>query len=152
MTLPFGIRTGRLLLTAVLVSCSDTLVPLPLPPGSQRFVPESVFRAWWAQMEACSGKSAPFDRVTWYVVPGEEPFHVPNHAQPVLGYWDPADNRIVLLQYLPERRAPTVRHEALHAITRTLGHPDEYFVLKCGAVIDGPENPDEHGSGDLRPL
>jgi hypothetical protein len=108
-----------------------------------QFFPEPVYRQWWAQMEQCSGRTALYDAVTWYVVPGEVPFRVPNHAQPVLGYWDPGDNRIVLLQYLPDRRAPTVRHEALHAITRTLGHPAELFVTKCGAVIDGPENPDE---------
>jgi hypothetical protein len=135
--------TARVVAVALLLltGCKETLVPLPLPEGSRPFVPEPVFRAWWAQMEACSGKSAPFDRVTWYVVPGEVPFRVPNHPQPVVGYWDPADNRIVVLQFLPNRRAPLIRHEALHAITKRLDHPDEYFVEKCGAVIDGPENP-----------
>jgi hypothetical protein len=137
-----GVALAMNLLT-MLASCGDAVAPLPLPPGSQQFTPEPVVRAWWAQIEQCSGKHASYDLVTWYVVPGEEPFHVPHHAQPVLGYWDPADNRIVLLQFLPERRAPTVRHEALHAITRALGHPPEYFVEKCGATIMGPENPDD---------
>lgn len=135
-----AVALGGLLLA---MGCSDVLVPLPLPAGSRRFEPEPVFRRWWAQMEACSGRHASYDAVTWYVVLGEEPFHVPHHDQPVLGYWDPADNRIVLLEFLPNRRAPTVRHEALHAITRTLNHPAEFFVDRCGAAIDGPENPDE---------
>ena len=126
----------------VFIRCSNALVPVPLLEGARQFTPEPVFRRWWAQMEVCSGQQSSYDAVTWYVVPGEEPFRVPNHAQPVLGYWDPADNRIVLLQFLPDRRAPTIRHEALHAITRSLGHPPEYFVDRCGAVIDGPENPD----------
>lgn len=132
-----------LALLVAAVGCKDTLVPLPLPQGSRQFFPEPVFRAWWAQMEACAGKTAPFDAVTWYVVPGDEPFLVPHHAGSVLGYWDPADNRIVLLQILPDRRAPFVRHEALHAITRRVDHPRVYFIERCGAVINGPENPYE---------
>jgi hypothetical protein len=94
-------------------------------------------------MEACAGRAAPFDAVTWYLVPGETPFRVPRHAQPVLGYWDPADNRIVLLEFLPERRAPYIRHEALHAILGRTDHPAAYFDTRCGATIHGPENPDQ---------
>ena len=63
----------------------------------------------------------------------------------VVGYWDPADNRIVLLQFLPDRRASYIRHEALHAIIRRVDHPDEYFVRRCLNVIHGPENPDDSG-------
>ncbi|MBK6457073.1 MAG: hypothetical protein IPF87_13530 [Gemmatimonadetes bacterium] len=138
-------RPARGLLLAVLatVSCSDRLVPLPLPEGSRQFLPEPVYRAWWAQMEACAGKRASFDAVSWYVIPGEEPIAIPHHPLRALGYWDPGDNRIVLLQFLPDRRAPVVRHEALHAITRRIDHPPEYFVTRCGAVIVGPENPYE---------
>ena len=134
------------IVASLVSSCAGVVEPLALPPGSFRFDPEPVFRAWWAQMESCSGKRASFDAVTWYAIPGETPFRVPRHDYAVVGYWDPADNRIVLLQYLPLRRASYIRHEALHAITRRLDHPDEYFKRRCGAVIDGPENPDDPGS------
>lgn len=39
------------------------------------------------------------------------------------------------------RRAAYVRHEALHAILRSLDHPREFFVERCGNVINGPESP-----------
>lgn len=122
-------------------SCADETGPLPLPRGARRFTPDAVYRAWWHEMELCADRSGDFAAVSWYLYPGETPFRVPGHANPVLGYWDPADNRIVLLEFLPERRAPYIRHEALHAILRRIDHPAEYFQRRCGAVIDGPETP-----------
>lgn len=61
-------------LALLFVSCKNALVPLTLPEGSRQFFPEPVFRAWWAQMEVCSGMTSSYDLVTWYVVPGEVPF------------------------------------------------------------------------------
>ena len=86
-----------------------------LPAGARRFTPEPIFREWWAQVEACAERQASFDAVSWYVVPGEVPFEAPGVAEAVLGYWHPADNRIVLLEWVPNRTS-LVRHEALHAI------------------------------------
>ena len=121
------------------LSCSDPVTPLP--DTAREFVPETVYREWWHQMEVCSGRTASFDDVRWYVVPGEEPFHVAGLDRPVVGYWDPHRNWIVLLQFLPNQRAPVIRHEALHAILRTTEHPPEFFVDRCGAVIDSPDSP-----------
>lgn len=128
-------------LCLTLVACSDTLVPLPLPEGAQEFRPELVYRGWWQEMEICSARSADFDAVRWYIIPGEIPFRVPTHDYPVLGYWDEAANRIVLLSFLPARRAPYIRHEMLHAILRRVDHPAEFFERRCGPTIDGPETP-----------
>ncbi len=125
-----------------LSGCRDPLAPVPLPDGAVAFTPEAVYRDWWAQMEVCSGVSASFDDVHWYVVRGEVPFRVKGVDYPVVGYWDPQANRIVLLEYLPNQRAPVIRHEALHAILRRTDHPSEYFVDRCGAVIGGPDSPD----------
>ena len=130
---------------ALFTSCRTSVAPLTLPAGSFQFQPEPVYRAWWAQMETCSGRKASFDAVTWYAIPGDRPFRVPGHNYDVVGYWDPADNRIVLLQFLPDRRASYIRHEALHAIIRRVDHPDEYFVRRCLNIIHGPENPDDSG-------
>jgi hypothetical protein len=123
------------------IACHDVISPTPLPPGAREFTPEAVYREWWRQMEECSGMTAPFDDVEWYVVPGEEPFRVEGVDYPVVGYWDPRDNRIVLLEYLPNQRAPTIRHEALHAILHRTDHPPEFFRDRCGAVIGGPDSP-----------
>lgn len=123
------------------ISCESATAPIPLPAGARRFTPEAVFADWWREMEICSGKTASYAAVEWYVVPGEEPFNVSTHQGPVVGYWDPGANRIVVLEYLPNRRAPVIRHEALHAITKRLDHPSEFFQDRCGAVINGPETP-----------
>lgn len=132
---------GPLLGLMLASACEDVLVPLELPAGSREFVPEPVFKVWWQQIEICSGRQASFDAVSWYVIPGETPFRIPNHDYDVVGFWDQVANRIVLLEILPDRRAPYVRHEALHAILRRTDHPDEFFVTRCGEVINGPESP-----------
>jgi hypothetical protein len=126
--------------TLIVPSCTNPVTPLP--DTAAEFVPETVYREWWHQMEECSGRTASFDDVRWYVVPGEEPFHVAGVDHAVVAYWDPRGNRIVVLQYLPNQRAPTIRHEALHAILRRTDHPPEFFVDRCGAVIDSPDSPD----------
>ena len=61
------------------------------------------------------GTQASFDAVSWFVVPGEVPFEAPGIPHAVLGYWHPADNRIVLLEWAPNRTS-LVRHEALDTI------------------------------------
>lgn len=132
-------------LLASSVACSDAIGPTPLPAHAQQFTPEPVFREWWQQMEDCSGMQASFDAVRWYVVPGEEAFYVQGVDYPVVGYWDKYDNKIVLLQYLPNERAPVIRHESLHAILHRTDHPALYFVEKCGGAIDGPDSPDGDG-------
>ncbi len=133
----------RWLLGAALVAagCKEPLEAVSLPPNAFEFTPEPVYRAWWAQIEQCAGRGSDFDAVRWYAVPGEVPFRVPTHSRPVYGYWDAVANHVVLLQYLPNRRAPIIRHEALHAIIKRTDHPREYFVQRCGDVIDGPESP-----------
>ena len=61
------------------------------------------------------GTTGLLDAVSWCVVPGEVPFEAPGASRAVLGYWHPADNRIVLLEWVPNRTS-LVRHEALHPI------------------------------------
>lgn len=126
--------------TLMAPACSEPVTPLP--DTAKEFFPEAVYREWWHQMEECSGRTASFDDVRWYFVPGEVPFHVAGVDHAVVGYWDPHGNKIVVLQYLPNQRAPTIRHESLHAILRRTDHPPEFFVDRCGAVIDSPDSPD----------
>lgn len=119
-------------------ACEEAVAPdLSLPEGARRFTPEPIFREWWAQVEACAGRRASFDAVSWFMVPGEVPFDAPGVSHAVLGYWHPADNRIVLLEWVPNRTS-LVRHEALHAILHRSDHPTEYFETRCGHVIDAP--------------
>ena len=120
---------------ATSVGCADTTAPLPA--GARPFTPEAVYREWWSQIVSCSGLTGNFQDVSWYVVPGEDPFTAPGVAQPVIGYWTRDGNRIVLLEWVPNRSA-LVRHEMLHALLRRADHPSAYFVEQCGAMINGP--------------
>jgi hypothetical protein len=119
-----------------LLACAEPTAP-PLPPGARPFTPEDVYREWWSQIERCSGLTRRFEAVSWYVVPGEDPFMAPGVDQPVIGYWTLGGNRIVLLEWVPNRSA-LVRHEVLHALLQRPDHPSKYFVDRCGAVINGP--------------
>ena len=136
------LRRSRVSAALLALTCAEPTSPVSLPDSAREFTPEPVFREWWAQMEVCSAERASFDAVRWYVVPGEEPFHVPGIDYPVVGYWDPTANRIVLLQFLPNQRAPVIRHEALHAIIRRTDHPAVFFQQRCASTIDGPDSPD----------
>jgi hypothetical protein len=118
-------------------ACTGQTDNSPLPPDARPFTPEPIYLTWWMQMETCSGLSADFTGVGWYVVPGEDPFIAPALGRTVLGYWQRAGNRIVLLEFVPSRTA-LVRHEMLHALLQRGDHPAAYFIDRCGAVIDGP--------------
>ncbi len=127
-------------LLPLLFACAASSEPSALPPDAVSFEPEPLFAEWWAQMEGCSGQTGDYTSIHWYVVPGEEPFIAPPLGKTVIGYWDPDDNRIVLLQYVPSRSA-LVRHEMLHALIRRGDHPPAFFQDRCGAVINGPGLP-----------
>jgi hypothetical protein len=85
-------------------------------------------------MELCSGLTGDFSSVNWYFVPGASSFI--EKGVEAAGAYYPQANDIVL----PESRlndSSDVRHEELHALLRwTFGHPQEYFVDKCGALVD----------------
>lgn len=91
-------------------------------------------------MEACARHTGSLAAVRWYYVPGFDPFPAPGISQPVLGYWHGSDNRIVLLQYVPNPPA-LIRHEMLHALLQRADHPTLYFQTRCGATIAGPPLP-----------
>jgi hypothetical protein len=117
---------------STLLACESAPTELSaLPPDAQVFTPEPIFREWWVQVEACSGRTGDYTSIHWYFVPGDEPFISPPLGKAVLGYWDSYDNRIILLQYVPNRSA-LARHEILHALLRRGDHPAEYFQDRCG--------------------
>ncbi|MBK8003952.1 MAG: hypothetical protein IPK12_08390 [Gemmatimonadetes bacterium] len=127
-------------LVACLAACGTEPQVPPLPDGAVAFVPDSTYPAYWAQMEACSGKRGSFTAVHWYYVPGFDPFPAPGVKDDVVGYWHPSDNRIVLLQNVPNPPA-LIRHEMLHALIRRTDHPTHFFVDLCGETIAGPPLP-----------
>jgi hypothetical protein len=107
------------------------LVTTPLPPNSEPFEPPAVYARWWAMTEACSGRSGDLAAVRWYRAPGRE---FAFHGRRAGGFWSPFGNRIVLTEALVEHGA-SVRHEMLHALIRTGGHPRSQFLGACAPIV-----------------
>ena len=120
------------LLLALAAGCESPTVP-PLPLGAVQFTPPAVYRVWWDLTQACSGLSGDFPRVTWYRVPDAETIPLGDGTQ-VNGYWNPAGNRIVLAADA-ELDGSLVRHEMLHALLRTDGHPRAAFIGRCAGTV-----------------
>lgn len=116
----------------ILGACSDRFMPAPLPSGAVPFGAPSIYRDWWAQVESCSGHSAAFSRVQWFVVPGTDAFVA--GGQRDYGLWIEHYRYIVL----GEGRigdSLTVRHEMLHDLSGRLDHPPEYFRHRCAGLV-----------------
>jgi hypothetical protein len=65
MSLARALRTGVLAACLLIAGgCSFE------PAGDQPMKAPLLYRTWWAQTEACSGRSGDFDRVQWFVVDG----------------------------------------------------------------------------------
>ena len=82
--------------------------------------------------ESCSGLTGSLDAISWYVVPESD--LVPLKGDSVSGYWALASNSIVLASSAVSNGS-IVRHEMLHALTRTPGHQRSYFLERCGGVV-----------------
>jgi hypothetical protein len=111
------------------------LITGPLPPGAERFTPPAVYARWWAMTAACSGRSGDLRAVQWYRVPGSDLVY---GGQLVGGYWSRNSNRIVIGEdHIREGRF--IRHEMLHALLRTAGHPRAQFLGACASLVSCQE-------------
>jgi hypothetical protein len=124
-----------LLAFAAGISC-DNLVDPPLPSGATQFSAPAVYTRWWAMVEQCSGLSGSLNAVHWYSTP-EQLWNPNNSTDPVEGYWSLASNRVVLNSN-DTIDGPTVRHEMLHALTRSGAHSRSAFLKGCGGVVSCP--------------
>ena len=126
------VRRAFLALAAlpVVMSCNDATAPR-LPAGSVRMQPLAVYDMWWQQTRQCAGRRGSLDAITWYEVPGAE--SIPTEIGNVQGMWLPG-NRIVIAGK-SVRHGPLVRHEMLHALLQTTGHPRADFIGRCDGVV-----------------
>jgi hypothetical protein len=127
-------RLKRSVLAAIALSaicaCSEITAPR-LPDGAIPMQPMAVYTLWWSFVEECSARSGDFNRVRWYVVPGAE--SIPTEIGSVQGMWL-SGNRIVVAGK-SVRHGPLVRHEMLHALLQTSGHPRADFIGRCDGVV-----------------
>lgn len=101
------------------------------PAGATAVDLGARFAAAWQATEQCSGLAGEPAGVPVFSVPGD---HILLDGRPVVAYWASTTNSIYIASfYLPSD--PVLRHEILHSLLRTGGHPREYFVTRCGSVV-----------------
>jgi hypothetical protein len=122
----------QLAMAATLLAACERLVDPALPSDAVAFNPPPVYTRWWAMTEACAGHSGSLASVKWDVVPNTSDFQL--NGETVSGYWTEGSNSIVLAAGV-RLDGSVVRHEMLHALTRTSGHPRVDFLEHCGGVV-----------------
>lgn len=118
---------GWVVVLAVMgLSCNSTgpsgALTAPVPPE---------YRVWFDRTVACSGRTLPFDRLQFFIVPGAD-FECPSGR--CVGRWEPP-YRIYLAEAWA-RSELVVRHEMLHALIGQPGHPDPPFARGCNLTWD----------------
>jgi hypothetical protein len=121
-----------LLLALPLLEACDLTGP-GLPAGAEPFVPPAVYQQWWQLTEQCSGSSGSYADASWYLVPGVDKIPLGDGTL-VNGRWDASGNRIILAGD-SEFAGDLVRHEMLHALLRSGGHPRNAFIARCAGTV-----------------
>jgi hypothetical protein len=153
---PNRLRASLLALVAG-ISCGHLTDP-PLPENALPLTPPPVYAGWWAMVEACSGIDGSLEGIHWFSTLGQ--LQDPNdNADAIAGYWSLAGNRIVL-STSDTIAGGVVRHEMLHALLRSTGHPRSAFLQACGGVVAcgqacvrdaGPPTPPASGTPTIAP-
>jgi hypothetical protein len=119
-------------LALITLGCSPaSLGPNSLPDGAVSLAAPTEYRSWWASTESCSGISGDFDQIAWYTVPGVSTMGTDIGEK--VGIWAYQDGQSTITiagEYVQHELV--VRHEMLHELLGREGHPDEYFVARCG--------------------
>lgn len=132
-----------LLAASAAVGC-DAKTPLD---GAVVFTPPSVYERWWALTESCSGLSGSLPRVQWMSAPASALQGAEGAG--TVAYWSSKDNRIVLATNAITN-GRIVRHEMLHALSRSRGHAGSLFRVRCDGVVRCDEAC-RSGGGAIRP-
>lgn len=126
---------GAIAAFAVAAGACTSITDPTLPTGAQTLAPPEVYARWWAMTSECAGVNGDLSAVQWYVVPDAQT--LPVDGRDVVAYWSQAGNQIVLTGPVV-LEGGAVRHEMLHALLRTGGHPRDQFLGKCAGVVNCP--------------
>lgn len=115
--LPLSAVTGKV------VHLDATLLVTPYPPPA-------IYRAWFREMEQCSGKRSaiPFDSLTFVAVHAEA--FAAKGRGPFLGYTYMDERTIAVVADSTGSRW-LVAHEMLHVVLGAPGHPQFPFLWPC---------------------
>jgi len=120
------------MVAVVMVACAtEPSADISLPEGAVLIEASAEYRDWWASTEACSGRTGDFEQITWYMVP--DVMTMTTGIGEKVGLWVRHDGRTAIVvagAYVNNELV--VRHEMLHDLLEREGHPDEYFVNRCG--------------------
>jgi hypothetical protein len=120
---------------AVAAGACTHITDATVPAGAQTLAPPEVYARWWALTSECAGITGDLAAVHWYVVPNAQT--LPVNGNDVAAYWAEVGNQIVLTGPIV-LDGGAVRHEMLHALIRTGGHPRDQFLGKCAGVVACP--------------
>lgn len=130
----FPAAIGTLLFLGL--ACTDFTAPT-LPPADQ-FEAPPAYRTWWDEVAACSGRAGDFEAVRFYRAPGAGEdsltYRDRRTGRSYYGEWDPRSNSIYLA-WGQLQSSNIVRHEMLHAVLRSVGHPRRYFDGACSPLV-----------------
>ena len=115
-----------------LVAASGCAWITGVPASARPMNPPAIYERWWTMVETCSGHVASFASVRWYRTPGAS---VGLNGTDVLGYYSPSGHFIVVSDSMVDDGAG-VRHEMLHALLNSTGHPRDEFLGACADVVD----------------
>lgn len=128
----YKLAACSLIVTLSVASC-DQVVDPDLPSSATSFTPPPAYTLWWKMTEACSGVSGSFADVEWYQVPDGVPLEL--DGEPVSAYWSAGSNRVTVSSGLV-RNGQIIRHEMLHALMKSKGHPRDAFLEACAGTVE----------------
>src|SRR5689334_5828736 len=126
---------GAIAAAAIAAGACTSITDPALPTGAETLSPPEVYARWWAMTSECAGVGGDLSAVHWYVVPDAQ--SLPVNGREAAAYWSQAGNQIVLTGPVV-LDGGAVRHEMLHALLRTGGHPRDQFLDKCAGVVNCP--------------
>jgi hypothetical protein len=121
----------------------------PYEPSDARPIdPPAGFVTWWQKTEDCSGRTGDFQRVRWFVVPGDM-FECPGGE--CVGHWQDPHHIYISEAWIDNELV--VRHEMLHDLLGRPGHPNPPFGQGCPltwATWGGPGSALRQGGVTIR--
>ena len=118
---------------AMLALLSCGLLNPDFPDGARRYQPSIRYKGWWQAVEACSGRTGLLGAIRWYTA-GDET--IPYTIDGVNGIAYRGDVPVIVIAARHVNDGAVVRHEMLHVLLDRDGHPGEYFVQRCGGVVE----------------